>query len=68
MASRFASKGDANVTPSERYTAREDIAHLYEQRLAREARFREPSDAEIDTELKRREDEKQEATDGDAET
>lgn len=56
------------MTPSERYTAREDIAHLYEQRLAREARFREPSDAEIDTELKRREDEKQEATDGDAET
>ena len=42
------------MTPSERYTEREDTAHLYEQRLDRESRFREPSEAEIDEELKRR--------------
>lgn len=36
------------------YDERESREHEYEKRLDNEARFREPSDAEIDAELLRR--------------
>lgn len=49
------------MTPSERFTAREERQHAMQTRIERAneayARFHEPTDAEIDAELKRRKEE-----------
>ena len=52
------------MTPSEQYADREVTAHEYEQRLDRESRFREPSDAEVDAELERRKHDRERKKDG----
>lgn len=52
------------MTPTENFHEREEREFAMDQRIEREHRFREPTDDEIRAELKRREQEKAEATDG----
>ncbi len=45
------------MTPTERFQEREEAHHEMQTRIDRAARFHEPTDAEIDAELKRRKEE-----------